>query len=97
MKSCEPPFLMSGNKPGTAQQPAASADELSRLLELELIQKRAEWQKVTARRHGLRSVAIVFLFLILLGALGAFYMLFTRASEARPQHSARRTAAPVEP
>jgi hypothetical protein len=64
--------------------PAANnAEELSRLIEIELIQKRAEWQKASARRKTIRSVATLFLFVVIMGTVLAFYFAFTRANEER--------------
>jgi hypothetical protein len=65
---------------------ANEAEELSRLIELELMQKRAEWQKAGARRKNLRSVSILFLFIVVMGALLAFYFAFTRVNEERATH-----------
>ena len=66
-------------------------EQLSRLLEIELIQKRAEWQRTTARNKTLKSVSLFFLFVVVLAGLIAFYFVFTRASDGR-QHAARPPA-----
>ncbi len=49
---------------------------MARLLELELAQKRAAWQRSHAQRRNLRIVSFFFLFLVLAGALLGFYFLF---------------------
>jgi hypothetical protein len=79
---------MSADAPETSQAGAPNADELSRLLEIELIQKRAEWQKATARHKTVRTASILFLMVIVIAGLAAFYFAFMRATEGRQQHAA---------
>ena len=66
----------------------AGADELSRLLELELIQKRATWKQASQRNRSLRSVAFLFLFLLIAGTILGFFFVFTRVNEERPNRPA---------
>lgn len=47
--------------------------DLEKALELELIAKRASWQKMRARRGRWRALSFLFLFLVLLGALLAYF------------------------
>jgi hypothetical protein len=63
-------------------------DALARALELELIQKRAEWQKARTQRGTWRAVSLLFLLLVLLGALAAFFFVL-------PQLRSRRTETPA--
>ena len=49
---------------------------VARLLELELAQKRAAWQRSHAQRQNLRIFSFLFLFLIIAGAFAGFYFLF---------------------
>jgi len=58
-------------------------------LELELIMKRASWQKLQARRGTWRTLSFLFLFLVILGALLAYYYFMT---EVR-QHGGEKSAA----
>lgn len=74
---------MNANDQRVGQQPTTDPEELSRLLEIELIQKRAEWQRTTARNKGLKSISLLFLFIVVLAGLAAAYFAFTRASEGR--------------
>ena len=78
---------MSGDNSGSPNRSDLTPDELSQLLELELIQKRAQWQKVSLRRNSLRSVSIFFLFVMIVGTLAVFYFAFSRANEVRQQQS----------
>jgi hypothetical protein len=71
-------------------------DELSQLLEIELIQKRAEWQRATARNKNLKSASILFLTIVILAGLVVGYLVFTRPRENRPAQAAELTA-PVQP
>ena len=77
---------MNANDPEVNRQ-TTNPDELSRLLEIELIQKRAEWQRNTARNKSLRSASFVFLFVVAMAALVGFYFIFMRANESK-QHRA---------
>lgn len=69
---------------------------LSQLLELELIQKRAEWQQTKARRRNFRALSFLFLFVVIAGAIVAFVVFFSsdRGSDSRSNQHARPT--PVE-
>jgi hypothetical protein len=70
---------------------ADNADELSRLLELELIQKRAEWKRATARNKNFKALSLLFLFVVVLAGLVAYYFVFMRASEERQQRAPAAT------
>jgi hypothetical protein len=59
------------------------AEQLSRLLELELIQKRSAWQQANKRRRSLRSLAFLFLFLLFAAGVLGFFFVFTRVNEER--------------
>ena len=51
------------------------ADALTKALEIELQLKRASWQKVRARRGTWRALSLLFLLLVILGTLFAFFYL----------------------
>jgi len=51
-------------------------ETLARLLELELMQKRAGWQLKKARRGGLRAISFLFLFVVIAAALVGFFLFF---------------------
>jgi hypothetical protein len=61
-------------------KPETDPDALARALELELIMKRASWQKMRARRGTWRALSFFFLFLVLLGALLAYFYFSTQMS-----------------
>ena len=57
------------------------ADNLSRLLELELIQKRATWKQAGDRYRSFRAAGFVFLFVLIVGCLVGGYFAFMRVNE----------------
>ena len=76
---------MSAEVPKTGRPATDNVDELSKLLEIELIQKRAEWQRATARNKNLKTLSLFFLFVVVLAGLVGFYLIFMHANEQR-QH-----------
>ena len=59
------------------------AVELSRVLELELIQKRATWKRASARYRTIRNMGLFFLLILVIGVIAAFLFLFSRLNEQR--------------
>jgi len=59
------------------------ADNLSRLLELELIQKRATWKQAGERYRSFRAAGFVFLFVLIVGCLVGGYFAFMRVNKQR--------------
>jgi hypothetical protein len=59
-------------------------DNLSRLLELELIQKRVTWKQAGERYRAVRAAGFVFLAVLILGCLVGGYFAFMRMNESRP-------------
>ncbi len=67
---------------------------LAKALEMELIGKRAAWQKAKARRGVWLALSIVFLLLVLLGGLFAYFHFWpelTRRNENAPAARATET------
>jgi hypothetical protein len=65
-------------------------DQLSRLLQLELAQKRVEWKQKKVRYRSLRSLSFLLLFLVIIVALFAFFIISSRVAENRPaQHQVK--------
>ena len=58
-------------------------DKLSRLLELELIQKRATWKQAGERYRSIRTAGFVFLFVLIVGCVIGGYFAFIRVNEQR--------------
>ena len=67
------------------------AESLSRLLELELIQKRATWKQAGERYRAVRAAGFVFLFVLIVGCLVGGYFAFMRMNETRPNQPSAAT------
>jgi len=67
------------------------ADKLSRLLELELIQKRATWKQAGERYRSIRTAGFVFLFVLIVGYVIGGYFAFMRVNEQRANQPASST------
>ena len=74
--------------PVPSQSASSDPEQLSRLLELELIQKRAAWNHAKARKKSLRSLAFLFVFLIFVATLFGFFLAFNRVNEERQKSPA---------
>jgi hypothetical protein len=61
---------------GDGKPEPVDPENVVRMLELELLQKRAARQMAGRRFSGLRAASFVFLFAVILGALLAFYYVF---------------------
>ena len=59
------------------------ANNLSRMLELELIQKRATWKQAGQRYRSIRTAGFVFLFVLIVGCVIGGYFAFIRINEQR--------------
>ena len=71
-----------------SKEQGKAEDELMRVLELELVQKRVRWQQDRERYRTLRVLSFSFLSLVILAGLFGFFFFFTRAKDAREQHPA---------
>jgi hypothetical protein len=81
------------NKPGSipmsevdekiGQASAVNGEELTKLLEIELIQKRTEWKRATERNKNLKSLSLLFVFVIVMGSLAGFYFTYLRVQEGK--------------
>ena len=83
---------MAGDDANPEKPAKDNAEELTRLLELELMQKRAAWQQANARYKTLKSFSIFFLFVVIMAAVVACYLLFGHMNEQR----ANRPPPPTE-
>jgi len=72
------PFSMIPDTNGKSESQSPDADELSKLLQIELAQKKMEWAAATERYRRIRTLSFFFLALIIMGALAAFFWLFLR-------------------
>ena len=74
--------------PIPSQHAPSDPEQLSRLLELELVQKRTAWKHAKARKKSLRSVAFLFVFLLFVATLFGFFLAFNRVNEERQSRPA---------
>jgi hypothetical protein len=63
--------------PDANRKPEGGEIDPAKLLEIELMQKRAEWQQAKARRGSLRALSFLFLFIIVAAAIVCFYLFFS--------------------
>ncbi len=74
---------------------------MARMLEIELMQKRASWQQAGARRKNLRLISFVFLFFIIAGSFFAFYLLSSSGTlselKSNRSNAAQTTPSPTQP
>ncbi len=72
-------------------------EKLAQLLELELMQKRAGWQKKKAHLGSLRALSFLFLFVVIAAALVGFFLFFNpdRVREMRSSSTDSVTPSPT--
>lgn len=70
---------------------------LAQWLEIEMIQKRAQWQQARSRRSGLRALSFFFLFAVVLAGLVGFFVLMKsdRVGHLRSDEPQREPATPT--
>ena len=80
----------SANMADFAGPKANEAESLTRLLDLELAQKRTSWKHAGDRARSIRAAGFVFLFVLIVACLIGGYFAFMRVSaqRANPQTSA---------
>jgi hypothetical protein len=72
-------------------------EKLAKLLEIELMQKRAGWQQAKERRGAVRAASFFFLFVIIAGALVAWWLFFSpdRVQELKQAHPQPNESTPA--
>ncbi|HEX8490727.1 MAG TPA: hypothetical protein VF626_06905 [Chthoniobacterales bacterium] len=85
------------NPDGNGKPEPIDPEQMLRLLDLELMQKRALRKQASARRTSLRALSFLFLFVVLLGAAAAVYFAFTsgRIEELRAGQNPTSTPTPA--
>ena len=68
---------------GKRQAMENESEELTRLLDLELIQKRAAWKRAVARHRTLRMIGVFSILIVLAAVFFVLFFLFSRANEER--------------
>ncbi len=80
------------NSNGESKPEPVDPEMLVRMLEIEMIQKRAARQQASARRNTWRAASFLFLFIVLLAAGFALYFVF---SSGRLDEMSSRNGPPV--
>ena len=83
------PMQPEGNSHPTPHE--TDPEKLAKLLEIELMQKRASWQQAKARRSTYRTMSFLFLFFVIVAAFVAFY--FVATSDRVPASRTEATSA----
>lgn len=85
--------MTEGNRKREDADPDPS--QLERMLEIEMIQKRAAWQQARTQRASFRTFSFVFLFVIIVAALVGFYLFLSpgHIEELKAGHSPATTTA----
>jgi hypothetical protein len=58
-------------------------DKLFQMLDVKLGQERREWQRTKSQIRVVRALSFLFLFVLIIGAIVAFYVAYMRAQEHR--------------
>jgi hypothetical protein len=72
---------------GKPESRESEAEHLAKLLEIELALKKNEWATATERYRRIRTASFLFLALIVMGALAAFFFLILPRLQDRPAPS----------
>lgn len=64
--------------PAPGKPELTNLEPIDKLLELELEQKRTAWKQSRERYRTVRILSFAFLFLVIAGALAAFFFILTR-------------------
>lgn len=73
--------VMTDHPETTAAQ--KDTEQLTKLLDLELAQKRITWKQTSERARSIRATGLVFLFLLIVACLLGGYFAFMRVNEQR--------------
>ena len=74
---------------GKPESRGSEAEQLTRLLEMELAQKKMEWAAATERYRKIRAASFLFLALIIMGAMAIFFIyVLPKLETQRPVQSA---------
>ena len=83
---------MPGGEKSQSEPRATDPDALTKALEVELMLKRASWSRAAARRGLWRALSFLFLFVIILGALFAYFYLIPKLTRRGAEAPAAETA-----
>jgi hypothetical protein len=78
---------------GKTNSNESDAEKLARLLEIELIQKRASWKQAGERNQRFRTFSFLFLFVLIVGCIIGFFFAFSRVNQERTNQRPAPTSA----
>lgn len=79
---------------GKSESSKIDSEELTRMIELEMAQQRAGWAAAEARHRRIRTISFLFLALVVMGAMFAFFYFFTQVAQEHPGAGSQPTATP---
>ena len=84
------------NPRGDGKPEPNDPDQILKLIDIELAQKRAARERAPAPFRGFKMVSFIFLFFVILGAVFAFYYVFISGGldEMRSRNQTHPTATP---
>lgn len=84
------------NPRGDGKPEPSDPDQILRLIDIELAQKRAARERAPSPFRGFRMASFIFLFAVILGAALAFYYVFVSGGldEIRSRNQAQPTVTP---
>ena len=85
------------NPRGDGKPEPNDPDQILRLIDIELAQKRAARERAPAPFRGFKMASFIFLFAVILGAVLAFYYVFISGGldEMRSRNQSQPTATPA--
>jgi hypothetical protein len=75
-------MIPDANSKPESQSP--DADELAKLLQIELAQRKMEWAAAADRYRKIRAVSFFFLALIIMGAMATLFYIYSQLPMDRP-------------
>jgi len=79
---------------GKPESQSPEADELAKLLQIELAQKKMEWAATAERYRKIRTVSFFFLALIIMGGMAALFYIYSRAVDLQSHPAPAASASP---
>ena len=89
--------MLDANTNGKGQSNEIDPETLTKLLEVELKQKRAQWKQAEARNRSRRVNSAIFLVMLIGACAVAFFFMFSKVNEQRANHSALPSTASQSP
>ena len=79
---------------GKSEPQSPETDQLTKLLQVELAQKKMEWAAAAERYRKIRTASFFFLALIIMGAIAAFFFIFSQLPDRLSHPAPAASASP---